>query len=61
MWPSSGAADGDRCVVCSQVRGDRSRGLFDTYEIGYADSDGGIDKRGFSCRARAKPGWVGRF
>ena len=32
--------------------------LFDRHEIGYADSNGGIDERGFSCQARAKPGWA---
>ena len=32
--------------------------LFDRYKIGYADSNGGIDERGFSCRAWEKPGWA---
>ena len=27
-------------------------------KIGYADSGGGIDKRGILCRARAKLGWA---
>ena len=26
--------------------------------IGYADLNGGIDERGFSCWARVKPGWA---
>ena len=44
--------------VCSQVRIARSRGLFDSYKIGYADSNGGIDERGCSRQATAKPGWA---
>ena len=34
-WPSSGAAGGGWCM---QVRGDRSRRLFDRYKIGYSYS-----------------------
>ena len=30
--------------------------LFDKDKIGYADSNDDIAERGFSCRARAKPG-----
>ena len=30
--------------------------VFDRYKIGYADVNIGIDERGFSCRARVKPG-----
>ena len=48
--------DGRWRLVCSQVRGDRSRGLFDRFQIGYADLNDGIDERGFSYRARVKPG-----
>ena len=44
-------------VQLRQVRGDRSRGLFDGHKIGYADSNCGVDERGFSCRARES--WVG--
>ena len=32
--------------------------LFDMYKIGYADSNGVIDERGLSWRARPKPVWA---
>ena len=32
--------------------------LFDMYKIGHAISNGAIDDRGLSCRARAKPVWA---
>ena len=38
--------------------GGQCRGLFDRYRIGCADLNGGIDERGFSCRARVKPRWA---
>ena len=43
--------------MCSQVRGDRSRGLFDRYKIGYADLNGGVEGADF----HAAPGqrWFG--
>ena len=41
-------------LVCSQVRRDRSRGLFDRYKIGYTDLNDGIDERIFL----PGPGWA---
>ena len=44
--------DGRWRLVCSQVRGDRSRGLFDRSIIGYADLNDDIDECGFWCWTR---------
>ena len=45
--------------VKAGVQSSRGRAkLFDMDKIGYADSNGAIDERGFSWRARAKPVWA---
>ena len=45
-----------RRLVCNVQSSTGRPKLFDRYKIGYADSNGGVDERGFSCRARAEPG-----
>ena len=61
MWGEVGVVEQrrDRWREVSSVQSSMGRlKLFDRYKIGYADSNGGIDERGFSCSAWAKPGWA---
>ena len=48
------AAGRGLCAV--KYGGTEAEGCY-RYKIGYADLNNGIDERGFSCRARLKPGY----